>query len=105
MTKADSLFGPRFGSSLSLNSVRRAELVWADLTYTVVIGRGKKAATKTVLDGVSGVAAPGQLLAVMGPTGARRAGWGGCRTPCCCIACVQHPPTTRPAHACRQRED
>ena len=45
-------------------------LQWQNLVYTVPVGRRKKRTIKTVLGGVSGHALPGQLLAVMGPTGA-----------------------------------
>ena len=45
-------------------------LQWQGLVYTVPVGRRKKRTIKTVLGGVSGHALPGQLLAVMGPTGA-----------------------------------
>ena len=44
-------------------------LQWTGLVYTVPVGRRKKRTTKTVLSDVSGHALPGQLLAVMGPTG------------------------------------
>lgn len=44
-------------------------LEWKHLTYTVPVGRGKKKTTKTILDRLSGVAPPGHLLAIMGPTG------------------------------------
>ncbi|PSC69664.1 ABC ATP-binding isoform 1 [Micractinium conductrix] len=37
--------------------------------YSVTVGWGRKRAVKTILDGLGGHAAPGQLLAVMGPTG------------------------------------
>lgn len=47
------------------------------LEYTITTGWGRSRAVKTVLEGVSGQACPGQLLAVMGPTGACCACWGG----------------------------
>lgn len=52
-------------------------LEWRNLTYTVPVGRGKKKTTKTILDRLSGVAPPGHLLAIMGPTGVswRRRFW------------------------------
>jgi len=53
-----------------LTHVLKVELRWEALTYRVPIGWGRQRASKTVLHGVSGQAQPGQLLAVMGPTGA-----------------------------------
>ena len=47
----------------------KVALEWHDLTYTVRVGRGKKATNKTILDRVSGSVSPGHLLAIMGPTG------------------------------------
>ena len=45
-------------------------LEWRNLTYTVPVGKGKKKRTKKILDRLTGVAPPGHLLAIMGPTGA-----------------------------------
>ncbi len=45
-------------------------LEWRNLTYTVPVGKGKKKSTKMILDRLTGVAPPGHLLAIMGPTGA-----------------------------------
>ena len=45
-------------------------LEWRNLTYTVPVGKGKKKGTKMILDRLTGVAPPGHLLAIMGPTGA-----------------------------------
>jgi hypothetical protein len=47
-------------------------LEWRNLTYTVPVGKdkGKKKSTKVILDRLTGVAPPGHLLAIMGPTGA-----------------------------------
>ncbi|EFN55091.1 hypothetical protein CHLNCDRAFT_134989 [Chlorella variabilis] len=56
-------------SFVRLKRVIHVTLQWESLTYTVLVGRRKKRATKTVLDGVSGHLAPGRLLAVMGLTG------------------------------------
>ncbi len=75
----------------ALQAVRVA-LEWRNLTYTVTVGRGKKATSKTILDRVSGVAPPGHLLAIMGPTGADRV--FGCqahlaRGALCSPACVR----------------
>ena len=56
----------------ALMHVRQAVTValeWRNLTYTVRVGRGKKATSKTILDRLSGVAPPSHLLAIMGPTG------------------------------------
>ena len=47
------------------------------LHYTVTVGRGKKKDTKRILAGVSGRCLPGQLLAVMGPTGGSVGGLAG----------------------------
>ena len=44
-------------------------LEWRNLTYTVPVGKGKKKSTKMILDRLTGVAPPGHLLAIMGPTG------------------------------------
>ena len=60
------------------------QLEWEGLSYTVPVGRGRGRAVKTVLDSISGSAAPGQLLAVMGPTGERG---GSVRCCCCCRRC------------------
>jgi hypothetical protein len=56
-------------------------LEWIDLTYTVVVGKGKAAKLKTILYSVSGRVRPGSLLAVMGPTGASSCG-GSARAFC-----------------------
>lgn len=66
-----SLFGS-LGASPALawySRVQAVRLEWTGLTYSVTLGRGKHRTVKTILDGVSGVAQPGQLLALMGPTG------------------------------------
>mmetsp|Transcript_38305 Transcript_38305/g.97946 ORF Transcript_38305/g.97946 Transcript_38305/m.97946 type:complete len:678 (-) Transcript_38305:46-2079(-) len=51
--------------------VRRLKLSWQHLTYTVTTGGscGRKKTEKVVLRDVSGAVNPGQLMAVMGPTG------------------------------------
>ena len=58
------------GASPALDLHSRVRLQWSGLTYSVTLGRGKSRTIKTILDGVSGAAQPGQLLAIMGPTGA-----------------------------------
>lgn len=54
-----------------LPQVRRLKLSWQHLTYTVTTGGscGRKKTEKVVLRDVSGAVNPGQLMAVMGPTG------------------------------------
>ena len=51
--------------------VPEVTIEWADLTYSVRVGKRKQASVKTILYQVSGKVKPGQLLAVMGPTGER----------------------------------
>ena len=55
-------------------SVHRVKLDWSNLTYSVEVrsgGVGFKAekSSKVILDDISGVAKPGQLVAIMGPSG------------------------------------
>mgnify|MGYP001810076166 CR=1 FL=1 len=59
--------------------IHRVALEWDALMYSVTVGWGRKRAVKTILDGLGGHAAPGQLLAVMGPTGKAGAGRQGCK--------------------------
>jgi len=48
-------------------------LEWSSVTYTIKVKSGKvfkpEFTDKTILDGVSGVARPGELLSIMGPSG------------------------------------
>ncbi|PSC71035.1 ABC ATP-binding isoform 2 [Micractinium conductrix] len=60
------------GGAVSFARLKKVILVtmqFSRLHYTVTVGRGKKKDTKRILAGVSGRCLPGQLLAVMGPTG------------------------------------
>ncbi len=50
--------------------VIRVMLEWRALNYTVVLGRGKKKHSKTILSDISASMEPGRLLAVMGVYGA-----------------------------------
>lgn len=56
-------------SSGRLKKVIHVTLQWDSLTYTVPVGKRRKRVQKVVLETISGHVAPGQLLAVMGPTG------------------------------------
>lgn len=59
------------GEHFELSKVRRLELQWRDLVYTVPVsqGRFKPPMEKHVLKNVFGNVKPGHLMAVMGPTG------------------------------------
>jgi ABC-type multidrug transport system ATPase subunit/ABC-type multidrug transport system permease subunit len=45
-------------------------LGWDDLNYFVTVGKGKKKKRRQILTNVTGMAPPGQMLAIMGPSGA-----------------------------------
>lgn len=45
--------------------------VWQNIKYTVKIGKGREAKEKVLLNDVSGLCKPGQLLALMGATGGK----------------------------------
>ena len=45
-------------------------LQWQDINLRVTLGKGKAATEKSILTNVSAYAAPGELLAIMGPSGA-----------------------------------
>jgi len=49
--------------------VTPVEMSWQNLTSTITVGRRKKK-SRTLLNNVSGYVRPGQLLAIMGPSGA-----------------------------------
>lgn len=52
-------------------------VTWRDLKYTVTLNKNLGGGTKCLLQGVSGIANPQRLIALMGASGARRAraGW------------------------------
>jgi ABC-type glutathione transport system ATPase component len=47
----------------------RALLTWEDVRVTVASGRPPGASDVRILDGISGYARPGEVLAIMGPSG------------------------------------
>eukprot|EP01102_Stenamoeba_stenopodia_P013098 TRINITY_DN41_c0_g1_i1.p1 TRINITY_DN41_c0_g1~~TRINITY_DN41_c0_g1_i1.p1 ORF type:complete len:626 (-),score=152.04 TRINITY_DN41_c0_g1_i1:84-1961(-) len=62
---------PRYTRSSTVNwgKVKPVEITWKNLTSTITVGRRKKK-TRTLLNNVNGYVRPGQLLAIMGPSGA-----------------------------------
>jgi len=56
-------------SKVSWGKVQPVELIWKNVTSTITVGRRKKK-TRKLLNNVSGYVRPGQLLAIMGPSGA-----------------------------------
>lgn len=55
-----------------LKKLRKApvELEWSGIEFTVKIGKGKDAKPRKLLSDISGIARPGELLAIMGSSGA-----------------------------------
>jgi ABC-type multidrug transport system fused ATPase/permease subunit len=55
-----------------LTRIPPVEIFWKDLTLDVPVPSGafKKKQTKQILNGISGYARPGEMLAIMGSTGA-----------------------------------
>jgi len=49
--------------------VKPVEIAWKNVSSTITVGRRKKR-TRTLLNNVNGYVRPGQLLAIMGPSGA-----------------------------------
>ncbi|KAJ3179549.1 ATP-binding cassette sub- G member 2 [Gaertneriomyces sp. JEL0708] len=45
-------------------------LQWQDVRYEIAMGRGKRRTTREILHGVSGIAKPGEIVAIMGGSGA-----------------------------------
>uniref|UniRef100_A0A7S4GMD6 ABC transporter domain-containing protein n=1 Tax=Oxyrrhis marina TaxID=2969 RepID=A0A7S4GMD6_OXYMA len=54
------------GETVQTDKKHQYAISWSDLKFTVPISKGE---SKTLLDGVSGIARPGELVAVMGPSG------------------------------------
>jgi ABC-type lipoprotein export system ATPase subunit len=45
------------------------QVEWRDISYSVEVGKGASRKTKQILCGLSGIAEPGHVVAIMGPTG------------------------------------
>ena len=66
-----------FGCALALppSSIQSRDLFgtmsveWKDISYHVLVGKGKGTHKKQILHNLSGKADPGHLVAIMGPTG------------------------------------
>ena len=58
------------GSVASVLPFTAMTVAWRNLTYTVQLNKNLGGGSKTLLQGVSGVAMPGKLLALMGASGA-----------------------------------
>lgn len=56
-------------STVSWGKVKPVEITWKSLTSSITVGRRKKK-TRVLLNNVNGYVRPGQLLAIMGPSGA-----------------------------------
>lgn len=53
-------------SFVRLTRVIRVALEWRNLSYSIPVGRGKKASRKTILSSLSSHVPPGRLVAIMG---------------------------------------
>ncbi|KAL5553536.1 hypothetical protein UlMin_040937 [Ulmus minor] len=56
-------------SSIFRESLRPVTLKFEDVAYTIKLKSNKGKATRSVLNGVSGIVRPGELLAMLGPSG------------------------------------
>ncbi|MES1909594.1 MAG: hypothetical protein MHM6MM_002310 [Cercozoa sp. M6MM] len=56
-------------SDVELEPERRVKLSFENVVVAVTRGRGENVVEKRILDGVSGVAVPGRVMAIMGPSG------------------------------------
>ena len=65
--------GGRVGGEIGMASAHvPLTLQWQDINLRVSLGKGDQATEKSILTDVSAFAEPGELLAIMGPSGAGR---------------------------------
>jgi len=55
---------------VSWGHVKPVEITWKNLTSSIMVGKRKKKTRRVLLNNVNGYVRPGQLLAIMGPSGA-----------------------------------